>query len=137
LRKHNNIFHVCMRLILKCFCCFSDIIFGTINATKHIFRMRRTTPHRIFFSLGSLLNGLILVGNIHQTFKSFTENVISQHELADYATENKTVIKQSNESAYVKNHPSNLPCLVQGERSCQACRREEAFTLSREGTGIG
>ena len=56
-----------------------------------------------------------MIGNIHQTFKSFTVNLINQHEQANEVTENKTVIKQSNESNAVKNHelsasfPSALP----------------------------
>ena len=60
--------------------------------------MRRATPRRIFFCLATLLSGLFLLGNIHQTFKSFTVNVINQDKLAEDVTENKTVIKQSNES---------------------------------------
>jgi hypothetical protein len=62
-----------------------------------------------------LLSGLLLLGNIHQTFKSFTVNVINQHVLADYVTENKTETKQSNESVNVEKRelsalfPSALP----------------------------
>ena len=73
--------------------------------------MRRATPRRIFFCLVTLISGLLLLGNIHQTFKSFTVNVINQDKLADDVTENKTVLKLSNESADVKKQvlPASFP----------------------------
>ena len=73
--------------------------------------MRRATPRRIFFCLFSLLSGLLLLGNIHQTFKSFTVNVINQHEQADNVPENKTVITQSNVSANVKKQKLDMSFL--------------------------
>ena len=83
-------------------CLFSYFRAQIINTTQEISRMRRATPRRIFFFLASLFSGLILLGNINQTFKSFTVNVINQDKLADDVTENKTVLKLSNESADVK-----------------------------------
>jgi hypothetical protein len=73
--------------------------------------MRRATPRRIFFCLVTLISGLLLLGNIHQTFKSFTVNVINQHEQADDVQENKTVITQSNVSANVKKQKLSMSFL--------------------------
>ena len=65
--------------------------------------MWRATPRRIFVCLASLLSGLLFLGNIHQTFKPFTVNVINQDQLAEDVTENKAVIKQRNETDNLEN----------------------------------
>ena len=61
--------------------------------------MRRVSPPRIFFCLGSLLCGLLLLGDVHQTFKAFTVNVIYQYDVVFDITVNETATKHTKESA--------------------------------------
>ena len=79
---------------------FSDITSLSYHHTgQHTNAMWRASPRRILFCLGGFLSGLLLLGNIHQTFKSITVNVINQEELVKDAIKNKTVIKESSTEA--------------------------------------
>ena len=59
--------------------------------------MRRASPQRILFCLGGLFGGVYLLGNIHQTLKSVTVNVMSHYEIEEADTENKTALAEFTE----------------------------------------
>ena len=63
--------------------------------------MKRVSPRRIFFCLGSLLCGLLWFGNVHQTFKAFTVIETNEPELAVDSTENETGTKITKGSAKI------------------------------------
>ena len=93
---------------------FSDLTFLACHHTgQHTNAMWRASPRRILFCLGGFLSGLLLLGNIHQTFKSLTVNVINQAEWVKTAIKNKTVIKDSStERAKGQEAKPELPSSV-------------------------
>ena len=71
--------------------------------------MRRASPRRILFCLGGLVGGVYLLGNIHQTFKSVTVNVMSHYEIEAADSENKTVLAEITEIKESANSDESKP----------------------------